>query len=105
MPATDDDDETYQGDYDSDFKKAINTAHRLSEIDMLYIDDTPGLSLAHIVSESRRMKREKGCVGMILVDYLTLMAAEKADRNDLAYGMITKGSRTLPKSLGALLFC
>ena len=45
---------------------------------MLYIDDTPGLSLAHIVSECRRIKREKGCVGMILVDYLTLMTAEKA---------------------------
>jgi replicative DNA helicase len=90
MPATDDADDQYQGDYDGDFKKAIATAGRLSEIDMLYIDDTPGLSLAHIVSESRRIKREKGCVGMILVDYLTLMTAEKADRNDLAYGMITR---------------
>ncbi len=85
MPATDDADDQYQGDYDGDFKKAIATAGRLSEIDMLYIDDTPGLSLAHIVSESRRIKREKGCVGMILV----LPDADdrrKADRNDLAYG-------------------
>ncbi|EIC0165722.1 AAA family ATPase [Salmonella enterica subsp. enterica serovar Kinondoni] len=103
MPATDDDDETYHGDYDSDFKKAIETANRLSEIDMLYIDDTPGLSLAHIVSESRRMKREKGCVGMILVDYLTLMTAEKADRNDLAYGMITKGLKNLAKELDCVV--
>ncbi len=30
-----------EGDYDGDFKKAIATAGRLSEIDMLYIDDTP----------------------------------------------------------------
>lgn len=58
----------YQGDYDGDFNRAIETANRLSEIDLLYIDDTPGLSLAQIVSESRRIKREKGCVGMILVD-------------------------------------
>lgn len=103
MPATEDADETYHGDYDGDFKKAIETANRLSEIDMLYIDDTPGLSLAHIVSESRRMKREKGCVGMILVDYLTLMTAEKADRNDLAYGMITKGLKNLAKELGCVV--
>lgn len=103
MPVTDNADEAYQGDYDGDFKKALNTAHRLSEIDMLYIDDTPGLSLAHIVSESRRMKREKGCVGMILVDYLTLMTAEKADRNDLAYGMITKGLKNLAKELGCVV--
>ncbi|ECB3557479.1 AAA family ATPase [Salmonella enterica subsp. enterica serovar Agama] len=99
LPATDDADQVYQGDYDSDFNRAIETANRLSEIDMLYIDDTPGLSLAHIVSESRRIKREKGCVGMILVDYLTLMTAEKADRNDLAYGMITKGLKNLAKEL------
>lgn len=103
LPATDDADQVYQGDYDSDFNRAIETASRLSEIDMLYIDDTPGLSLAHIVSESRRIKREKGCVGMILVDYLTLMTAEKADRNDLAYGMITKGLKNLAKELGCVV--
>lgn len=40
MPATDDADDQYRGDYDGDFKKAIATASRLSEIDMLYIDDT-----------------------------------------------------------------
>ncbi|EDL7786794.1 helicase DnaB [Salmonella enterica] len=103
LPATNDADQVYQGDYDSDFNRAIETANRLSEIDMLYIDDTPGLSLAHIVSESRRIKREKGCVGMILVDYLTLMTAEKADRNDLAYGMITKGLKNLAKELGCVV--
>ena len=70
LPATNDADDGYQGDYDGAFNRAIETANRLSEIDMLYIDDTPGLSLAQIVSESRRIKREKGCVGMILVDYL-----------------------------------
>lgn len=70
LPATNDADDGYQGDYDGDFNRAIETANRLSEIDLLYIDDTPGLSLAQIVSESRRIKREKGCVGMILVDYL-----------------------------------
>lgn len=103
MPATEGANDQYQGDYDGDFKRAIDTADRLSEIDMLYIDDTPGLSLAHIVSESRRIKREKGVVGMILVDYLTLMTAEKADRNDLAYGMITKGLKNLAKELGCIV--
>lgn len=102
MSATEEDEE-YQGNYDEDFSKAIATANRLREIDMLYIDDTPGLSLAHIVAESRRVKRKKGCVGMILVDYLTLMTAEKADRNDLAYGMITKGLKNLAKELDCVV--
>lgn len=103
MPATDEADEEYQGNYDEDFSKAIATANRLREIEMLYIDDTPGLSLAHIVAESRKIKRQKGSVGMILVDYLTLMTAEKADRNDLAYGMITKGLKNLAKELGCVV--
>lgn len=103
MPATDDADLEYQGDYDNDFNKALATASRLRELDLLYIDDTPGLSLAHIVAESRKIKRQKGCVGMILVDYLTLMTAEKADRNDLAYGMITKGLKNLAKELGCVV--
>lgn len=103
MPATEDANDTYQGNYDEDFGKAIATANRLRELDMLYIDDTPGLSLAHIVAEARKVKRQKGCVGMILVDYLTLMTAEKADRNDLAYGMITKGLKNLAKELGCVV--
>ncbi|EJC0271893.1 helicase DnaB, partial [Salmonella enterica] len=53
LPATSAPVQGYQGDYDSDFNRAVGTATHLSEIDMLYIDDTPGLSLAHIVSESR----------------------------------------------------
>jgi len=102
MPA-DGEDTEYQGNYDEDFSKAIATAGRLSDLDLLFIDDTPGLSLAHVVAECRRIKRKKGCVGMVLVDYLTLMTAEKADRNDLAYGMITKGLKNLAKELGCVV--
>lgn len=47
----------------------------------LYIDDTPGLSFSHIVAECRRVKRDRGVVGMVLVDYLTLMKAEKTDQH------------------------
>lgn len=103
MPATEDADDQYQGDYDGDFKKAMGTAARLSELDRLYIDDTPGMTLAHVVAECRKVKRQKGVVGMVLVDYLTLMTAEKADRNDLAYGMITKGLKNLAKELGCVV--
>jgi len=103
MPATDEADDEYQGDYDADFTRATETANRMRELDLLYIDDTPGMSLAHIVAEARKVKRQKGCVGMILVDYLTLMTAEKADRNDLAYGMITKGLKNLAKELGCVV--
>ena len=89
----------YRGDWDSDMKKATGVMEAIIETNNLLIDDTPGIGLAHIVAESRRIKRERGKVGMILVDYLTLMAVEKAERNDLAYGMITKGLKMLAKEL------
>ncbi len=38
-------------------------------------------------------------IGFIGVDYLTLMKAGKADRNDIAYGEITKGLKQLAKEL------
>lgn len=88
---------------DNRFALASAKGLELAQSGNLYIDDTPGLSLAHIVSESRRIKRERGAVGMILVDYLTLMTAEKADRNDLAYGMITKGLKNLAKELDCVV--
>jgi hypothetical protein len=75
----------------------------LIDTNNLLIDDTPGISLAHVMAESRRIKRERGKVGMILVDYLTLMTADKAERNDLAYGLITKGLKILAKELDCVV--
>lgn len=84
---------------DEEFAIANARLTEMVESQNLYIDDTPGASLSHIIAESRRIKRERGKVGMVLVDYLTLMTAEKADRNDLAYGLITKGLKNLAKEL------
>lgn len=88
---------------DTKVAMAFAGAGRLAETKNLYVDDTPGVSLAHIVSECRRIKRERGAVGMVLVDYLTLMTADKADRNDLAYGLITKGLKNLAKELNCVV--
>ena len=68
----------------------------------LYMDDTPGITIAHVKSEVRKLaKREP--LGLIAIDYLTLMEAEKADRNDLAYGVITKELKKLAKELDCVV--
>lgn len=64
----------------------------------LYINDKTGLTLAEIKAEAR-MTHRKHKVGLIAIDYLTLMKGEKAERNDLAYGEITKGLKGLAKEL------
>ncbi|WPM84004.1 DnaB-like helicase C-terminal domain-containing protein [Apirhabdus apintestini] len=88
---------------DTQVAMAFAAGGRLAQTGNLYVDDTPGITLAHIVAESRRIKRERGAVGMVLVDYLTLMTADKADRNDLAYGIITKGLKNLAKELNCIV--
>jgi len=80
-----------QGRRDDAFKELLNSN--------MFIDDGAALTLSHIQRESRKLRKEKGKIGAIMVDYLTLMEAEKADRNDLAYGMITKGLKNLAKEL------
>lgn len=97
------DDFGYRGDWDADINKATAVMGALIETNNLLIDDTPGISLAHVASESRRIKRERGKVGMILVDYLTLMTPERAERNDLAFGLITKGLKNLAKELNCVV--
>lgn len=93
----------YRGDWDSDIQKATGVMSALIDTNNLMIDDTPGIGLSHIVAEARRIKRERGKVGMVLVDYLTLMTADKAERNDLAYGLITKGLKMLAKELDCVV--
>jgi replicative DNA helicase len=68
----------------------------------LYIDDTPAITISHIKAEARKLSR-KGKVGLICVDYLTLMDAPKADRNDLSYGKITKELKNLARELGCVV--
>ncbi|OCG58998.1 replicative DNA helicase [Gilliamella sp. Nev3-1] len=91
---------------DSEFARVMHHLNELTNSDNIYIDDTPAITLSHVRSEARRMAREKGQIGMIMVDYLTLMEKEKTGddtRNDLAYGAITKGLKALAKELNCVV--
>jgi replicative DNA helicase len=87
----------YAGGEDHEWQQVGNSGSRLMNSNM-YINDTAGISLAQIKAECRSIHK-KHEVGLIVVDYLTLMAGEKAERNDLSYGLITKGLKALAKEL------
>lgn len=65
----------------------------------LFISDTPNMTIHQVVAESRRLRRQYGQLGLICLDYLTLMTADKAERNDLAYGNITRALKQLTKEM------
>jgi replicative DNA helicase len=68
----------------------------------IYVDDTSSITLQYLKKESRKLAKIEP-IGIIAVDYLTLMTAEKAERNDLAYGDITKGLKALAKELDCVV--
>ncbi|MNM47318.1 Replicative DNA helicase [compost metagenome] len=61
------------GDFksDDDWSKLTMGIAALSEAD-IYIDDTPGITVADIRAKCRRLKKERG-LGMIVIDYLQLI--------------------------------
>ena len=59
----------------------------------LFIDDTSGLSPSEMRSRTRRVAREHGGIGMIMVDYLQLMQVKGSSENRT--GEISEISRSL----------
>ena len=65
---------------DDDWEKLTMSIASLSEAN-IFIDDTPGITVADIRAKCRRLKKEHG-LGMILIDYLQLIAGRgKAGEN------------------------
>lgn len=63
-----------------DWEKLTMAIGALSEA-QIYIDDTPGITVADIRAKCRRLKKENG-LGMILIDYLQLISGRgKAGEN------------------------
>src|SRR3546814_8456895 len=67
----------------------------------LYIDDTPGLTIAALRTRARRLKRQRN-IGFIVVDYLQLLqgSGKASDGNRVQeISEISRGLKTLAKEL------
>jgi replicative DNA helicase len=67
----------------------------------LFIDDTPGLTIASLRTRARRMQRKHG-IGLIIVDYLQLLSGGGKGGNDnrvQEISEISRGLKTLAKEL------
>jgi replicative DNA helicase len=68
----------------------------------LYIDDSSRIDYDYIVSQCRRLKREHGSLGAVMIDYLGLVKIhEKKNRNKAdAIGDLTADLKRLTRELG-----
>lgn len=81
---------------EDDFGKIRDALEVLSKAP-IYIDDKPGNNILSMRAVARRLKRERG-IGLIIVDYLQLMAPTNTKQSDSMVQQVTEISRSL-KSL------
>ncbi len=85
---------------DDDWPRVTSAVHMLSEAP-LFIDDAPGLSPSEMRSRARRLVKEHGPLGLIVVDYLQLMKVPgfKAENRTAEISEISRSLKSLAKEL------
>lgn len=84
-----------------DWPRLTNAVQRVQEA-QIYIDETPALSSMEVRARARRLARQCGQLGMIIIDYMQLMSANSAGENRATE--ISEISRSL-KGLAKELNC
>jgi len=86
-----------------EFRQLARAAADLQSLP-LYIDDTPGLTIAALRTRARRLKRQKG-IGIVVVDYLQLLQGSgkgsAGDNRVQEISEISRGLKQLAKELNA----
>ena len=86
---------------DEDWPRLTHAIQKMNEA-QLYIDETPALSPIELRARSRRLARQCGKLGLIIVDYLQLMSGNSQGENRATE--ISEISRSL-KGLAKELHC
>jgi len=92
------------GDITSSELERLYPEAQALQCDRLFFDDTAGISITELASRCRKLKREKGALDLIFVDYLQLMSAAPAGGRQPAnrereISIISMGLKALAKEL------
>jgi replicative DNA helicase len=86
---------------DEEWPRLTEAIERLRTVS-LHIDETPGLTPSELRANSRRLARQCGKLGLIVVDYLQLMSGSSGSDGDnraTELGEISRGLKMLAKEL------
>jgi replicative DNA helicase len=84
--------------------KLMSALERLMESKM-FIDDTPGITLAEMRAKARRLKQQEGRLDLIVIDYLQLMTGVNAsgkrgfENRTQEVSSISRGLKALAKEM------
>ncbi|QMV20276.1 replicative DNA helicase [Granulicella sp. 5B5] len=84
--------------------KLIAALDRLMSSKM-FVDDTPGITLAEMRAKARRLRQQEGALDLIVIDYLQLMTGPKSggkgsENRTQEVSAISRGLKALAKELG-----
>ncbi len=86
---------------DDEWPRLTEAIEKLRNVS-LHIDETPGLTTSELRANARRLSRQCGKLGLIVVDYLQLMSGSSSDGSDnraTELGEISRGLKMLAKEL------
>jgi replicative DNA helicase len=83
-----------------EWERLTDAVERLGQV-QLYIDETAALTSAELRARARRMARQFGTLGLIVIDYLQLMSGSSGSDENRAteLGEISRGLKALAKEL------
>jgi replicative DNA helicase len=86
-----------------DRSKLVGALERLMESKM-FIDDTPGITLAEMRAKARRLKQQHGSLDLIVIDYLQLMTGSAGGQKGFEnrtqeVSAISRGLKALAKEM------
>src|SRR5271155_4393194 len=86
-----------------DRAKLINGLEKLME-SKIFIDDTPGITLAEMRAKARRLKQQHGQLDLIVIDYLQLMTGSSSNAKGFEnrtqeVSAISRGLKALAKEM------
>src|SRR5699024_6197031 len=65
----------------------------------IFIDDTPGIKMAEIRAKCRRLAKEKGNLGLVVIDYLQLIEGSNKENRQQEVSEISRQLKKLAKEL------
>jgi replicative DNA helicase len=84
---------------DTDWEKVSRAVTRMSAAP-IFIDDNPRLTVMDIRARARRLKKQQGDLGLIVIDYLQLMTGRgRAENRQVEVSEISRGLKILAREL------
>ncbi|GEK07039.1 replicative DNA helicase [Schleiferilactobacillus harbinensis] len=83
---------------DNEWESLIVAMGSLSKA-QIFIDDTPGIKMANIRAKARRLAKEQGNLGLIVVDYLQLIEGSGQENRQQEVSAISRQLKMLAKEL------